>query len=465
MSDTPVLDSRTAKILPWVIAIAFFMQMLDGTALNIVLPSMAVDLQTTPIHMQSVVISYALTLAFLIPASGWIADRFGMKRVFMFAMALFTASSVACGLAQSLPMLVLFRIAQATGGALMVPVGRLIALKAYPREQVVDILSFITMPGLVGPMVGPTLGGIMVEYLSWHWIFLINLPVGILGLIATMRYMPTFLSTEGSKTFDIYGFLLCGIFMLSTTIGLEGIGEFHFPISVTSALIFLGIASLILYFIYATRKSAPIFSINIFHVHNFRIGLLGNILTRLGNGAMPFLTPLLLQIGLGYSPMEAGMAMIPMTVGAIIAKRFVTRLVHRFGFKPVLILNTMILGIMIASYSLITPSMNPWTMLAIFAIFGLINSTQFTAMNTVTLVDLSDTQVSSGNSIFAAIQQLSMGMGVAVAASLLDLFSESSTLQIPKEAVSALSATYICLGAIAFVSTVIFIRLRKSTVK
>lgn len=465
MSDKTVLDSRTAKILPWVIAIAFFMQMLDGTALNTALPSMAVDLQTTPIHMQSVVISYALTLAFMIPASGWIADRFGMKRVFMFAMTLFTISSVACGLAQSLPILVIFRIAQATGGALMVPVGRLIALRAYPREQFVDILSFITMPGLVGPMIGPTLGGVMVEYLSWHWIFLINLPVGILGLIATFRYMPSFPETEKNGTFDIHGFLLFGTFMLSTTIGLEGIGEFHFPVTITSGLIFLGIASIVTYFIYASRSSAPIFSIDIFQVDNFRIGLIGNILTRLGNGAMPFLTPLLLQIGLGYSPMEAGMAMIPMTVGAIIAKSFVTRLVHRFGFKPVLILNTMVLGIMIGVYSLITPAMDRWIMLSIFAVFGLINSTQFTAMNTVTLVDLSDKQASSGNSLFAAIQQLAMGMGVAVAASLLDIFSDSSALMTSKEAIDALSTTYLCLGAIAFVSTVFFVGIKKSTVK
>ncbi len=459
------LDSQTAKVLPWIIAVAFFMQMLDGTALNTALPSMAVDMETTPVHMQSVVISYALTLAFMIPASGWIAEHFGAKRVFMGAMLLFTVSSLACGVSQSLPMIVLFRIVQGIGGALMVPVGRLIALKTYPRDQFVDILSFITMPSLVGPLIGPTLGGLMVEYLSWHWIFFINLPVGIIGLIATARYMPSLDKSDDQAPFDLSGFLLFGSFMLSITIGLEGIGEFHFPVSITTALLIAGLASILIYFLHARRKAAPIFSISLFQVRNFRIGILGNICARLGNGAMPFLTPLLLQMGLGYSPMQAGMMMIPMTVGAIAAKWVVTRLVHRFGFKPVLVINTMMLGVMIAVYSLITPEMDYWVMLGIFTVFGLVNSTQFTAMNTVTLVDLSQQQASSGNSMFAAVQQLSMGMGVAVAASILDWFMKPSSQQAGAVILDALSSTYICLGTIAFISTILFVQLGKSSVK
>lgn len=464
-NQAPVLDSRTAKILPWIIAVAFFMQMLDGTALNTALPSMAVDLDTTPVHMQSVVISYALTLAFMIPASGWIAEHFGAKKVFMVAMSLFTVSSLACGASQTLPVIVFFRIAQGLGGALMVPVGRLIALKAYPRDQFVDILSFITMPSLIGPLIGPTLGGLMVEYLSWHWIFFINLPVGIIGLMATARFMPSLDKSDDQTPFDLWGFLLFGSFMLSITIGLEGIGEFHFPASITTALLVSGIISIVVYFFYARRKAAPIFAISLFRVRNFKIGILGNICARLGNGAMPFLTPLLLQMGLGYSPMKAGMMMIPMTVGAIAAKWVVTKLVHRFGFKLVLVINTMLLGGMITIYSLITPEMDYWIMLGIFSVFGLVNSTQFTAMNTVTLVDLSQQQASSGNSMFAAVQQLSMGMGIAVAASILDYFMKPVSHQADAAILNALSSTYICLGAIAFISTILFVQLGKSSVK
>lgn len=465
MSDQPVLDSRTANILPWIIAVAFFMQMLDGTALNTALPSMAADLETTPIHMQSVVISYALTLAFMIPASGWIAEHFGTKRVFISAMFLFTISSLACGVSLSLPAIIVFRIVQGIGGALMVPVGRLIALKAYPRDQFVDILSFITMPSLIGPLIGPTLGGLMVEYLSWHWIFFINLPVGIIGLIATARYMPSLDKSDDQAPFDLWGFLLFGSFMLSITIGLEGMGEFHFPIIITTTLLIAGTISIIIYFFYARRKATLLFAISLFQVRNFRIGILGNICARLGNGAMPFLTPLLLQMGMGYSPLQAGMAMIPMTVGAIAAKWVVTKLVHQFGFKPILVINTMLLGVMIAVYSLITPEMDYWVMLGIFTVFGLVNSTQFTAMNTVTLVDLSQQQASSGNSMFAAVQQLSMGMGVAVAASILDYFMKSSGHQAGIAILSALSSTYICLGVMAFISTILFVQLGKSSVK
>ena len=461
-TGNPALDSKTAKILPWIIAVAFFMQMLDGTALNTALPSMASDLDTTPVHMQSVVISYALTLAFMIPASGWIAEHFGAKRVFMAAMCLFTVSSLACGMATSLPLLIVFRVVQGIGGALMVPTGRLIALQTYPREQFVDILSFITMPSLVGPLIGPTLGGLMVEYLSWQWIFFINLPVGIIGILATARFMPTIAKSDEATAFDLWGFLLFGGFMLSTTIGLEGIGEFHFPLEITLTLLATGIISIVLYFCYARHKTTPIFAISLFAVRNFRIGILGNICARLGNGAMPFLTPLLLQLGLGYSPMQAGMSMIPMTVGAIVAKWVVTKLVHQFGFKLVLVINTMILGVMIAIYSLITTEMDYWLMLAIFTVFGLVNSTQFTAMNTVTLVDLSQRQASSGNSLFAAVQQLSMGMGVAVAASILDCFLDASSRQ---AVLAALSSTYLCLGAIAFISTLLFLQLGKSSVK
>ncbi len=322
------------------------------------------------------------------------------------------------------------------------------------------------MPSLGGPLIGPTLGGFMVEYLSWHWIFFINLPVGIIGLIATARYMPSLDKTDSQVPFDLWGFLMFGSFMLSITIGLEGMGEFHFPVSITVTLLIAGAISIIVYFLYARKTATPIFAISLFQVRNFRIGILGNICARLGNGAMPFLTPLLLQMGMGYSALQAGIAMIPMTAGAIVAKWVVIKLLHRFGFKPVLVINTMMLGIMIAVYSLITPEMNYWVMLGIFTVFGLINSTQFTAMNTVTLVDLSQQQASSGNSMFAAVQQLSMGMGVAVAASILDYFMASSGYHTGgNTALSALSSTYICLGTIAFISTILFVQLGKSSVK
>ncbi len=457
MADNPALDPKTAKILPWVVAVAFFMQMLDGTILNTALPTMAKDLGTHPLQMQSVVIAYMLTVALIIPVSGWLADKFGIKRVFLFAIALFTLGSLACGLSPTLEIIVACRIAQGIGGALMVPVGRLIVLRAYSREQLVTVLSFVTIPGLIGPLVGPTLGGFLVEYASWHWIFFINMPVGIIGILATLKYMPELTRGGELYPFDKTGFILFGTFMLAITLGLEGIGELHLAYAPMVLLMILGIVCLTGYVLYARRISRPLFSPDLFKVRNFAVGILGNLFARLGNGAMPFLTPLLLQIGLGYSPMKAGLSMIPMTIGAIVAKNAVTRLVNRFGFRTILTVNTLLLGLMIAMFSTIGKETNHWFMMLIFAIFGVINSTQFSAMNTVTLVDLSDEQASSGNSLLAAIMQLSMSMGVAIAATILGEFTGAGSLSQAHDVVSAFAKTYLCLGFLAAISTAIFI--------
>lgn len=465
MADNPALDPKTAKILPWVVAVAFFMQMLDGTILNTALPTMAKDLHTNPLQMQSVVIAYMLTVALIIPASGWLADKFGIKRVFLFAIALFTAGSLACGLSPTLEVIVACRIIQGIGGALMVPVGRLVVLRAYPREQLVTVLSFITIPGLIGPLIGPTLGGFLVEYASWHWIFFINIPVGIIGILSTMKYMPYLARGGELYPFDRIGFILFSTFMLTITLGLEGIGELHLAYAPMVLLIVFGIVCLVGYVLYARYIPRPLFSPDLFRVRNFSVGILGNLFARLGNGAMPFLTPLLLQIGLGYSPMNAGLSMVPMTIGAVIAKSAATRLVNRFGYRLILTINTLLLGLMIALFSTISKEMNYGLMMVIFTVFGIINSMQFTAMNTVTLVDLSDEQASSGNSLLSVIMQLSMSMGVAIAAAILGEFTGASSLLQARDVIAAFAKTYLCLGFLAAISTVIFIHIRPGSGK
>lgn len=459
MPDKPILDPKTAKILPWVVAIAFFMQMLDSTILNTALPAMARDLNTNPLRMQSVVISYMLTVALVIPASGWLADKFGIKQVFLFAIGLFTTGSLACALSPTLDIIVLCRVLQGIGGALMVPVGRLVVLRAYPRQQLVSVLSFITIPGLVGPLIGPTLGGFLVQYASWHWIFLINIPVGIIGILATMKFMPLLTRAGDLHPFDTVGFLLFGTFMLTITLGLEGIGELHLAYAPMVLLMIFGLVCLVGYVMYARWHPMPLFSPALFKVRNFSVGILGNLFARLGNGAMPFLTPLLLQIGLGYSPMKAGMTMIPMTIGAVIAKSAATRLVNMFGYRMILAVNTLLLGGMIALFSTISKEMPYWLMLLVFTIFGIINSMQFTAMNTVTLVDLSEEQASSGNSLLSVIMQLSMSMGVAIAAAILSEFTDGLSLTAAHDVLRAFAGTYLCLGFLAAISTVIFIHI------
>lgn len=351
-TSTPLLDARTLRWLPWVVAIAFFMQSLDGTILNTALPAMARSLAEDPLRMQSVVIAYMLTVALLIPASGWIADRFGIKRIFFGAILLFSLGSLLCALSSTLSMLVAARVVQGLGGALMVPIGRLIVLRAYPRSELVRIMSFITVPGLLGPLMGPTLGGWIVEYLSWHWIFLINLPVGLLGCYAIKAFVPNL--PGGARTrFDGVGFALFGASMVLITIALEGLGELHLPHMRVVLLLFGGMACLAAYWLRAGTIDYPLFAPALFRTRSFAVGIFGNLFSRLGSGALPFLVPLLLQVALGYSPSKAGMSMIPLAVAAMITKSIARPLIERLGYRIVLTGNTFLLGALLASLALV----------------------------------------------------------------------------------------------------------------
>ncbi|MDL2284393.1 multidrug transporter subunit MdtD [Oxalobacter sp. OttesenSCG-928-P03] len=465
MPDTIQIDARTARILPWVVAIAFFMQTLDGTILNTALPTMAESLNTHPLQMQGVVIAYMLTVALLIPASGWLADRFGIRRVFLAAIFVFTLGSLACAMSPTLDILIAARVLQGIGGAILVPVGRLSILRAYPRDQLVRILSFITIPGLLGPLVGPTLGGFLVSYASWHWIFLINLPVGVVGVICALRYMPAIPRAGALSPFDKFGFLFFSTFMLTLTIALEGIGEHSMAYTRLVLLLVAGFVSLAVYCFYARHSDNPLFSPALFRVRNFSVGIAGNLFARLGTGAMPFLTPLLLQVSLGFTPLKAGMTMIPMTLGAMAAKSVVTPLVSRLGFRTLLSINTVLLGSMIAGFSLISREMPYPLILLVFAVFGMINSMQFSAMNTITLLDLTDEQASSGNSLLSVIMQLSMSMGVAVAAAILGEFSGIRAALPSRDLAGAFRNTYLCLGFMAILSALVFYHVTPSAGK
>lgn len=455
-TETFQIDDRIARILPWVVAIAFFMQMLDGTILNTALPVMAESLQVHPLQMQSVVIAYMLTVALLIPVSGWLADRFGIRQVFLTAIGIFTLGSLTCAISPSLDILVASRVLQGVGGAILVPVGRLSVLRVYPRDQLVRVMSFITIPGLLGPLVGPALGGFLVDYASWHWIFLINLPVGIIGFFFAFKYVPAIPRAGKKSVFDRVGFLFFSAFMLTITLALDGMGETRVQYARLGMLLAAALVSLAAYCFYARRARNPLFSPGLFRVRNFSVGIAGNLFARLGNGSMPFLTPLLLQIGLGFTPLKAGMTMIPMTLGAMAAKSMVTPLVNRLGFRWLLIINTALLGVMIASFSLIDRAMPYLLILLFFLVFGMVNSMQFSAMNTITLLDLSDEQASSGNSLLSVIMQLSMSLGVAVAAAILSEFSGMHDASATEALASAFSHTYLCLGCMAVLSALIF---------
>lgn len=442
-------SARSMAGLPWIAAMAFFMQALDATILNTALPAIAQSLNRSPLAMQSAIISYTLTVAMLIPVSGWLADRFGTRKVFVVAVSLFTLGSLACALSDSLAMLVTFRVLQGIGGAMMMPVARLALLRAYPRSELLPVLNFVTMPGLIGPVLGPLLGGVLVTWASWHWIFLINIPMGILGIIYARKYMPDF--TTPKRRFDLLGFILFSIGLVLLSSGIELLGEKIVASSIALAVTSGGIVLLLLYIAHARRHATPLIPLPMFKTRTFSVGILGNIASRLGTGCIPFLMPLMLQVGFGYSAILAGCMMAPTALGSLLAKSTVTQVLRWFGYRTTLMWISVIIGALIATFALQTPAMGLVVLLLPLFVLGMAMSTQFTAMNTITLADLNEGNASSGNSMLAVTQQLAISFGVAVSAAVLRFYEnfDGTTVQ-------HFHATFLTMGVVTVFSGLVF---------
>ena len=446
--------ARSMAGLPWIAAMAFFMQALDATILNTALPAIAHSLNRSPLAMQSAIISYTLTVAMLIPVSGWLADRFGTRRIFMIAVTLFTLGSLACALSTSLLELVIFRVIQGIGGAMMMPVARLALLRAYPRSELLPVLNFVTMPGLVGPILGPVLGGVLVTWASWHWIFLINIPIGITGLIYARKYMPNF--TTPKRSFDMSGFLLFGLSLVLFSSGMELFGERIVASWIAFAIIGISILLLLAYIRHARRHPSPLISLSLFKTRTFSVGIAGNLATRLGTGCVPFLMPLMLQVGFGYPALIAGCMMAPTALGSILAKSTVTQVLRWLGYRKTLVGITLFIGVMIAQFSLQSPSMPIWMLILPLFVLGMAMSTQFTSMNTITLADLTDENASSGNSMLAVTQQLSISLGVAISAAVLRVYQGMEG----SNTIEQFHYTFITMGGITVVSAFMFMLLK-----
>ena len=453
----PAPLSPTKEPLLWLVAIAFFLQSLDATILNTALPAMAKSLNQSPLKMQSVIVAYSLTTALLIPASGWVADRFGTKRVFGWAIALFVLGSVLCALSPSLNFLIAARVVQGIGGAMMLPVGRLAVLRTHPKGDFIRAMSFIAIPGQIGALLGPTLGGWLVEVASWNWIFWINVPVGLFGIWATRRWM-----TEGApippRKFDGVGYALLSFGMVAISVALDGMSGMGLGTAVVVVLMVFGMASLASYWMHALRVPEPLFAPALFRVRSLRVGLLGNLFARFGTGAAPFLIPLLLQVGLGLAPMNAGMMMLATVIGSMLVKRIAVQTVQRFGYKRVLQVNSVMVAIMLATFALTSPGQPTWLLLLQLFIFGGFNSMQFSAMNSVTLKDLEGEHASAGNSLLSMVQMLAMGIGVALAGALLSGYSEM-WLADPNKAMLAIHATFVTVALMTLAATLVYSQL------
>ncbi|KKB62091.1 EmrB/QacA subfamily drug resistance transporter [Robbsia andropogonis] len=458
MSQMLPYRPRTSSIMLWIVAVGFFMQTLDTTIVNTALPSMARSLGESPLRMQSVVIAYSLTMAMLIPATGWIADKLGTTRVFISAIGLFMLGSIGCAASSSLDMLVMARVVQGLGGAMLMPVGRLALLRTVPADQFLRAMSFVAVPGLIGPLIGPTLGGWLVSVASWHWIFLINVPVGIAGIAATYYFMID--SRAAVKRFDLKGYLLLAVGMVTLSLSLDGLTDLGLQHATVLVLLVISFATWTAYGLHATRAPFPLFPLYLFKIHSYSVGLLGNLFCRIGTGAMPYLIPLLLQVSLGYEPFHAGLMMLPVAAAGMGAKRLASPLIVRFGYRGVLIGNTVAVGLMMASFGFVTPTWPIAILLCQLAVFGAVNSLQFTAMNTLTLKDLARGGASSGNGLFSMVQMLAMSLGVTVGGALLDTF-QSWVHGVPdaRGSLPAFHWTFACVGIITAASSWIFAQL------
>ncbi|EMK5833500.1 MFS transporter [Citrobacter sedlakii] len=447
----------------WIVAFGFFMQSLDTTIVNTALPSMATSLGESPLHMHRVIVSYVLTVAVMLPASGWLADRVGVRNIFFTAITLFTLGSLFCAWSSTLNELVMARVLQGVGGAMMVPVGRLTVMKIVPRAQYMAAMTFVTLPGQVGPLLGPALGGILVEYASWHWIFLINLPVGIVGAIATLMLMPNY--TLQTRRFDLSCFLLLAAGMALLTIALDGSKETGMTHFALGALVVCGIAAILLYLNHARNNPRALFSLTLFHTPTFSLGLLGSFAGRIGSGMLPFMTPVFLQIGLGFSPFHAGLMMIPMVLGSMGMKRIVVQVVNRFGYRRVLVCTT--LGLAGVTLLFMSAALLGWYYVLPFVLLlqGMINSTRFSSMNTLTLKDLPDELASSGNSLLSMIMQLSMSIGVTVAGLLLGMFGQQHITADSGATHTVFIYTWLCMAVIIALPAVVFARVPNDTHK
>ncbi|MCU7618951.1 MFS transporter [Chryseobacterium sp. PBS4-4] len=443
------------KVLPLILATAIFMQMLDSTILNTSLPSIARDLNESPLNMQNAIISYVLTLAVFMPASGFLADRFGTRRVFIFALVLFSLGSVFCALSQNLTHLVIARVIQGVGGSLMTPVGKLALIKTFERNELLKAMNFAIIPALIGPVLGPLVGGYMVDYLSWHWIFLINIPIGLLGIVLGLKYMPNYNSRE--TDFDLKGFMIFAAASLLLSVSLELFGDMQ---NITPVLLVFILGFLFLYYYYrhAKKGNNPIFPLNLFQVRTFRVGIVGNLATRLGISSVPLLLPLMIQIAYHESAVVSGWIIAPMALTAMFGKSSVIRILNKFGYRRTLMVNTFIIGILISCLAIPDIHTSIFWFIPIIAVLGFFNSIQFTSMNTISIADLRNFQTSSGNSLISVNQQLAIGFGIAFGLIVLKIYENSPEL-ILHETHNAFRYTFLTVGILTILSSLVFRRL------
>jgi EmrB/QacA subfamily drug resistance transporter len=462
MPAPPSTEARAfgKRLLPWLVAVAFFMESLDTTILNTAVPTIAQALKVVPLSMKAVLSSYTLSLAVFIPISGWMADRFGTRRVFASAIGLFTFGSLLCGISSSIHVLVACRVLQGCGGAMMVPVGRLTIVRTFAKSELIRAMSFVAIPGLIGPMLGPIAGGLIVAYFHWRVIFFLNLPIGLIGLYMVYLHLPDY--REKSNPLDIVGLILFGSGIALLSWVLEVFGEQTLGVGEIVALLATSVALLAGYGLHAAKTPFPLLALNLFRIRTFSAAVSGSFFTRIGIGGIPFILPLLYQVGLGFTPIQSGLLMMPQAIASISLKMTMPRILARFGYRAVLISNTVVLGLLILLFATIGAGTPVWFIVAQAFCFGFFSSLQYTSMNTLVYADVTEAQASGASSIASTTQQMSISFGVASAGLLIALFIPDRSHSIAPEMIRGIHRAFFVLGGITVLSTVIFRKLKST---
>ena len=457
----PSATNLNKVLLLWLVGAAFLMESLDTTILNTAVPIIAAALKVPPLKMKSVLASYALSLAVFIPISGWIADRFGTRCVFASAIGLFTIGSLLCGLTSDIRVLVACRVLQGCGGAMMVPVGRLTLLRTFAKSELIRAISFVQIAGLIGPILGPLAGGLIVGYLHWRIIFFVNIPIGLLALLMVYFHLPDF-REKPTPPVDIVGLVAFGSGVGLVSYVLEVFGEHS-----TSAggIVMLLVASLALlsgYWLHAKRIKFPLLRLNLLRTRTFGVAVAGGYLTRLGIGGVSFLLPLLCQVGLGFTPVQSGLLIVPQAAAAVALKFATPRILVRFGYQAVLISNALIIGIMLFLFATIGLHTAAWAIILMTFFYGACTSLQFMSMNTLAYADIGEGETSMASSIFSTMQQMSISFGITCAGLATEVFIPAGLQLSRGQMIHGIQESFIVLGGLTLASATIFSQLQSA---
>jgi EmrB/QacA subfamily drug resistance transporter len=413
--SAPSLQVKGLSAVALLVAGAFFMEYIDGTVIATALPEMGRAFGVSAIDLNVGISAYLLTLAVFLPASGWVADRFGARKVFTSALALFTLASVLCGMTGSVASFVLMRIIQGIGGAMMVPVGRLAVLRTTPKNQLIKAIATLTWPALVAPIIGPPLGGFITSYANWRWIFYINLPLGIAAMLCAWKLLKD-QTTTSAKPFDLLGFVYSGLALFCLTYSMELMGRSQPNLLAVIATLLISVVMLVLTVRHFQRAASPLLRLNALRVQTFAVTLWGGSLFRTSIGAVPFLLPLLFQVGFGMDAFHSGLLVLAVFAGNLAMKPATTPLIRALGFKPLLLINGVLSALALLACAFFTPQTPHWLILLVLFWGGLCRSMQFTGLSTLAFADIAQPQMSDANTLFSTSLQLSMGMGVAIGA-------------------------------------------------